>query len=242
MNISSTIETDTRGILWTHFWYQYNITYTCTHVNFTSYTNTTCDFEDGFHYWDFESATQYTRILFGSAWCIVVLGCFIAIGGVITGQKKPLWVMLIISIISVVGFASFFSTCIRADSASYGCDTATFGPCDSFVGSQSNSGPIGAITADAYWGPSMGLYVTIIAGFWVTLLAITSCLASIFCGKPNPRPELQGLLSQPNNYPRYPPEQHVIIGANTPVQYLVVDAYNPGSNSRVDYPGGVEIL
>lgn len=233
--------------MWTHFWYQYNVKYTCRNVEIASYTNTSCDFQDEFQYWEFSASTQYTRILFGTTWCVVVLGCFLAIGSVITGQKKPLWVMLIISILSVVGFASFFSICIRADSATYGCDNATFGPCDSFVGYQSNSGPVGSFSTNAYWGPSMGLYVTIIAGLWVALLAFTSCLASIFCAKPNPRPELQGLLAQPGptNYARYPvppPEQHVIIGANTPVQYLVVDAYNPGSNSRVDYPGGVEIL
>ena len=144
MNISSSIESDTRAVLWTHFWYQYNITYACTHVDVASYTNTTCNFEDGFHFWEFQKATQYTRILFGSSWCVVVLSCFIAIGSVITGQKKPLWVMLILAIVSVVGFASFFTTCIRADSSSYGCDNATFGPCDSFVGRRSDSGPTGS--------------------------------------------------------------------------------------------------
>ena len=247
---TNTIETTTRAILWTQFWYQYNITYTCESYDILSVSNTTCNFDSGIKYWEFSNATQYTRILFGSAWCVVVLACFLALGSVVTGQKKPLWLMIVLALVSVVGFASFFTLCIRSDSAAYGCDNATFGPCNSFVGVEDTTGPFGStISGNAYWGPSWGLYSTIIAGFWVTVLAIGSCLCSIFCSKPNPRPELQGLLDQPQpvNYavrpymPVPPPEQHVIIGANNPVQYLVVDAYNPGSNSKIDYPG-VEVL
>jgi len=250
---SDTLTAETRAVLWTQFWYKFNLTHTCTTHDFLGATNKTCEFESGITFWKFDHATQNTRILFGSAWCFVVLGLFFALGSVISGQKKPLWLMIGIALFSVIGFASFFGICIRADSAAYGCDNATFGPCNSFVGTEENSGILNTTNYNAYWGPSWGLYFTIIAGFWVTILAFVSCLGSIFCGKPNPRPELQGLLAQPMhpnyavpvNYPPRPippPEQHVIIGANQPVHYLVVDSYNPGSNSNVDYPGGVEIL